>query len=345
MNARAVVLFLITFTAILLVALIAFPFLPAITGAIGLAVITHHPYDWLRTKIKSRNAAAGLMLTLVILVLIIPAAFVVSGVARQISQAARFFQGPDFQRSVTALLARYPRMASSVSRIEQEFDLGDVVQQSAKFVASHAGGFLGRSATTLTQLVLMLFTLFFLYRDREDSIRMLRSLLPFQEQEKGVLLSRIYDTLCATLQGSLSIALIQGTLGGAMFWLLGIPAALLWGVFMSVMALIPSLGTFLVWVPAAIYLFLSGQPWKSAILFAWGALVVGTIDNILYPTLVGARLQLHTVAVLFSVLGAIALVGIPGIVLGPLILNVTLALISFWQERPPGFRNASTGSQ
>ena len=342
MNARSVVLALITFGAIVLVALIAFPFLPAITGAIGLAVITHHQHDWLRKKIKNQSVAAGLMLTLVILVLVIPAAFVISGVARQISQAARFFQGPDFQQSFTGLLEQNPRIASAVYRIEQEFDLGDAVQQVSKFIASHAGGFLGGSAATLTQLVLMLFTLFFLYRDREAAIRMLRSLLPLQERQKGVLLSRIYDTLYATLRGSLSIAFIQGTLGGAMFWLLGIPAALLWGVFMSIMALVPSLGTFLVWMPAAIYLFLSGHPWKSAILVAWGALVIGTIDNILYPTLVGARLQLHTVAVLFSVLGAIAMVGIPGIVLGPLILNVTLTLIAFWQERPPVAGDGST---
>ena len=343
MNARAVVLFLITFAAIVLVALIAFPFLPAITGAIGLAVVTHHQHDWLRKKLKNQSAAAGLMLVLVILILVIPAAFVVSGVARQVSHASRFFQGPDFQQSLTGLLAQYPRIASAIYRIEQEFDLGDVVQQGSKFIASHAGGFLGGSAATLTQLVLMLFTLFFLYRDREDSIRMLRSLLPLQEHQKGVLLSRIYDTLYATLQGSLSIALIQGTLGGAMFWLLGIPAALLWGVFMSIMALIPSLGTFLVWMPAAIYLFLSGQHWKSAILFAWGSLVVATIDNVLYPTLVGSRLQLHTVAILFSVLGAIALMGIPGIVLGPLILNVALTLIAFWWERPPVSGSGSAG--
>jgi len=161
-----------------------------------------------------------------------------------------------------------------------------------------------------------------------------RSFLPLQEYQKDLLLTRIYDTLYATLQGSLSIALIQGTLGGLMFWILGIPAALLWGVFMSLMALIPSLGTFLVWMPAAIYLFLTGHHWKSAILIAWGALVISTIDNVLYPTLVGVRLRLHTAAVLFSVLGAIALVGIPGIVLGPLILNVALTLIAFWREQP-----------
>jgi predicted PurR-regulated permease PerM len=162
---------------------------------------------------------------------------------------------------------------------------------------------------------------------------LLRWLLPFEDRQKDVLLERIRDAIYATLQGSLSIALIQGSLGGVMFWILGIPAAVVWGVFMSLMALIPSLGTFLVWMPAAVYLFLSGHHWKAVILFAWGALVISTIDNILYPTLVGSRLRLHTVAVLFSVLGAITLVGIPGIVLGPLILTMTLTLISFWQER------------
>jgi predicted PurR-regulated permease PerM len=195
------------------------------------------------------------------------------------------------------------------------------------------GGFLGGSLATLTQIVLMLFTLFFLYRDREACMDALRSLLPLEEHQKDVLLKRIGDAIYATLQGSLSIALIQGSLGGLMFWILGIPAAMVWGVFMSLMALIPSLGTFLVWMPAAAYLFLSGHHWKAFILFAWGALVISTIDNVLYPTLVGSRLQLHTVAVLFSVLGAIALLGIPGIVLGPLILTITLTLISFWQQR------------
>ncbi|MEP6537300.1 MAG: AI-2E family transporter [Bryobacteraceae bacterium] len=334
MNPRSAVLFLITLAAVILVGLIALPFLPAITGAIGLAVITHRQHDWLRKKIRNQTLAAGLMLTLVIVILVIPAAFVVSGVARQIVQASGYFQGAEFQKSFAELLAKHDRIAAGVTYVQQEFDLSDAVQKASSFIASHVGGFLGGSAATLTQLVLMLFTLFFLYRDREQSIQVLRSFLPLPESQKDILLTRIYDTLYATLQGSLSIALIQGALGGAMFWLLSIPAALLWGVFMSIMALIPSLGTFLVWMPAVVYLFLTDQHWKSAVLLAWGALVISTIDNILYPTLVGGRLRLHTVAVLFSVLGAIAMVGIPGIVLGPLILNVTLTLIDFWREQP-----------
>jgi predicted PurR-regulated permease PerM len=316
-----------------LVGLIASPFLPAITGAIGIAVITHNQHEWLSQKIKNQTAAAGLMLTLVILIVILPAAFVIRGVASQIGQAARFFQGEDFQQNLAVFVLNHPRLAMAVDRAVQEFDLGNAAKQVYSFLASRVGGFLGGSVATLTQLVLMLLLLFFLYRDREDAIRVLRSLLPLQEHQKGILLSRVHDTLQATLQGSFTIAFIQGSLGGAMFWILGIPAALVWGVFMSLMALIPSLGTFLVWMPAAVYLFLSGNQVKSLILFVWGALVISTIDNFLYPTLVGSRLKLHTVAVLFSVLGAIALIGIPGIVLGPLILNVTLTLISFWQER------------
>jgi predicted PurR-regulated permease PerM len=283
------------------------------------------------------------MLTLVILVFVIPATFVVRGVVREAAQATRFFRSGEFQQSVAELLERHPKLASAVSRAEQEFDLGEAAKQTSGFLASRVGNVLGGSVTTLTQLVLMLFMLFFLYRDRDDALKLLHCLLPMQERQKSILLSRIYDTLYATLVGRLSIALIQGSLGAAMFWILGIQAPLLWGVVMSLTAMIPSVGTFLVWMPAAVYLFLSGHHWKAAILFAWGALVISTIDNILYPILVGSRLQLHTVAVMFSVLGGIALMGIPGIVLGPLILNVALTLISFWQEDPEACDETSTG--
>jgi predicted PurR-regulated permease PerM len=333
MSPRTVFLFLVTSAAVILVGLIAAPFLPAITGAVGLAVITYRPHEWIRRTVKNRSLSAALTLIMVILLLILPAIFVISGVAGQLSQALQYFQTGQFQDTTTELLARHPALESLWKRVVQEFDLGDAVKRTSAFLASNVGGFLGGSLATLTQIVLMLFTLFFLYRDREACMDLLRSLLPIEDRQKDVLLERIRDAIYATLQGSLSIALIQGSLGGVMFWILGIPAALVWGVFMSLMALIPSLGTFLVWMPAAVYLFLSGYHWKALILFAWGSLVISTIDNILYPTLVGSRLRLHTVAVLFSVLGAVALVGIPGIVLGPLILTTTLTLISFWQER------------
>ncbi len=117
-----------------------------------------------------------------------------------------------------------------------------------------------------------------------------------------------------------------------MFWILGVPSAAVWALTMAILATIPSLGTFLVWMPIAVYLAASGHWVKGLILAGWGASVISTVDNLLYPTLVGRKMQLHTVPVLFSVLGAIALFGISGIVLGPLILTTGVTLLRFWNE-------------
>ncbi len=118
-----------------------------------------------------------------------------------------------------------------------------------------------------------------------------------------------------------------------MFWILGVPNALIWGVVMAMLATIPSLGTFCVWMPVAVYLLLSGHLVKACVLTGWGMFVIGTIDNLLYPTLVGSRLRMHTVPVLFAVLGGIGLFGITGVVLGPLLLTITETLLRFWSPK------------
>jgi predicted PurR-regulated permease PerM len=118
-----------------------------------------------------------------------------------------------------------------------------------------------------------------------------------------------------------------------MFWVLGVPAALVWALVMAVLATIPSLGTFLVWMPVAVYLALTGHWVKAGILVGWGTFVIGTVDNLLYPTLVGTKIQMHTVPVLFAVLGGIALFGISGVVLGPLVLTTAVTLLRFWSPK------------
>jgi len=166
-----------------------------------------------------------------------------------------------------------------------------------------------------------------LFRDRQGAARAFRSLLPLDESQRDRLIKRMTNTIEATLQGSLTIACIQGCLGGMMFWILAVPNALIWAVAMALLALIPSLGTFLIWMPVAVYLAVTGHWVKAAVLGAWGAFVIGTVDNLLYPTLVGAKMQLHTIPVLFSVLGGIGLFGISGIILGPLTLTVAVTLL------------------
>ncbi len=179
----------------------------------------------------------------------------------------------------------------------------------------------------------MLFALFFLFRDREDAVRALRSLIPLNGHQTEMLLRRLTDVLTATLQGRVIIAVLQGSLGGLMFWLLGVPEVFIWTVIMILLAMIPFVGTLPVWMPAAVYLGLSDHWIKALILFCWGVFVIGTADNLLYPALVGSKLQLHTAPLFFAVLGGLALFGASGIVLGPLILAGFLALVRIWKDQ------------
>jgi len=146
-------------------------------------------------------------------------------------------------------------------------------------------------------------------------------------------MQRVSDTVYATIYGTLVVAAIQGALGGLMFWWLGLPGPILWGAAMALLAVIPVLGAFVIWVPAAIFLAATGAVGKALILTAWGSIVVGLIDNLLYPVLVGNRLRLHTVPVFFSIVGGLMFFGAAGLVLGPVVLALTMAVIDIWRRR------------
>lgn len=142
----------------------------------------------------------------------------------------------------------------------------------------------------------------------------------------------VADTVHATLYGTLAVAMVQGTLGGLMFWWLGLPAPLLWGMVMALLAVIPVLGAFIIWIPAALFLLLTGKVGQALILTSWGAIVVGGIDNLLYPILVGSRLKIHTVFAFISLVGGVMVFGPSGLVLGPLIFAVTRQLLQVWRR-------------
>jgi predicted PurR-regulated permease PerM len=180
---------------------------------------------------------------------------------------------------------------------------------------------------------LTFYLLFFFLRDRDAALRSLRSLVPFSEATMDRLFSRSSDTIYATIYGTLAVSSVQGVLGGLMFWWLGLSAPLLWGMVMALLAVVPVLGAFIVWIPAALFLVLEGSWGKALILALWGMFVVGTVDNLLRPILVGNRLKLHTVLAFMSVVGGLILFGPAGLILGPLALTVTTVLLEIWRGR------------
>ena len=148
------------------------------------------------------------------------------------------------------------------------------------------------------------------------------------------LFSRMGDTVYATIYGTLAVAAVQGTLGGLMFWWLGLPAPVLWGLVMGVLAVVPVLGAFVVWIPAALFLALDGSGGKALMLAVWGGVLVGGIDNVIYPILIGNRLRLHTIPSFIAIVGGLIVFGPSGLILGPVTLTVTLLLLEIWRRRP-----------
>ena len=330
---KQITLFLLTLGVLILCVLVLQPFFSAIVGAIVLAVITRHPYDWLASKIKNRSACATLALILVTLAVIIPTFFLAQELAKQAFATINAFRAGAHQSRIAGFIANRPALASRIEDFTSSIDINNLARSTAAYLGGNLAGFLGNSARIITQLVVMLFLLFFLLRDRALALTSLRSLLPLRDDETAELLGRVGDTILATALGRLTIAAIQGVLAGLAFWVLGVPGVILWAFTLSACAMIPAFGAFLVWGPVAIYLGLSGHWGKAALLAIWGGLIVSTIDNILYPVLVGSHMRAHTATILLSILGGIALFGPIGVVLGPVLFTVASTLLDIWHTR------------
>jgi predicted PurR-regulated permease PerM len=173
--------------------------------------------------------------------------------------------------------------------------------------------------------------MYYLFRDSDKILARLPDALPLRRDQSEAIILRTQQVVSASVYGVVTIAALQGILGGLMFWILGIPSPVLWAVLMTFVCMIPVAGSFLVWLPLAIYLMAGGYWARAVILIVWGALVISTIDNFLRPKLVGSQTKLHELLVFFSVLGGLSVFGLLGIVLGPVVLAITLGLLQTFQ--------------
>jgi predicted PurR-regulated permease PerM len=183
----------------------------------------------------------------------------------------------------------------------------------------------------LTQIAVTAFVLFYFVRDSGTILSVVRSIIPLPALRTDQILTRIAQTIRVSLGGKILVASIQGVLGGLIFLWLGLPAPVFWGSVMAFFSIFPILGSFVVWLPVALTFVVQGQ-WLRALLRAgWGVFIIHPVDNLLGPVLVGTTLRMHTLLMFFAVIGGLAAFGPSGIVLGPLIVAVVVALF----ERPP----------
>lgn len=323
----------LTVLALLLCYLIAQPFVTSLAWATALAVIGWPLHRWIARRVPWPTAAALLSVIAIALLLIVPAGMVIPGVIDEALGGYRLIRAQIESDAWTEALARHSWIAPLWEWLRQRLDLAEVLQQAGALLTAIGSFAVRLSFVGTIEFVLTFFFLYYFLRDRDPLLASVRALLPLTPAEADRIVGVVGDTIFATVYGKVLVGIVQGTLGGLMFWWLDLPAAWFWAVVMGILSIIPLLGPPLVWVPAALLLLLSGE-WGNALLLGiWGAAVIGLADNLLYPIVVGKYLRLHTVPLLIALIGGVIVFGAVGFFLGPVVLAVTLTAVELWRVR------------
>jgi predicted PurR-regulated permease PerM len=318
------------------------PFFGAVFWAVILAIV----FQPLQRSFERRfgqgsNLAASLSVLVCVVIAIIPMAVILGSLVNEGAKLVQRVQAGEFntpnlindiQDSVPPWIQHgLDRLGAGDWNALRE-RLVSLAQQLGQLVAGRAIN-LGQNTLRFVAAVgIMLYVLFFLFRDGRTVARNVRSAMPLSEEYNRRLIEKFTAVVRATVKGNILIAAIQGTIGGVAFWALGIEPALLWGALMIFLSLLPAVGAAVVWVPVAGYLFLIGAVGKGVVLVLIGAGVIGLVDNLLRPILVGKDTRLPDYVVLVSTVGGLSLFGINGFVIGPLIAALFIAGWAIFRE-------------
>ena len=314
---------------------ILWPFYGAILWAAVAAILFAPLQRRLVPRMGGRRSLAALAtLLIVLLIVILPLAFLSAALVGEAAgvyermQSGEINFGRYFRQVFDALPAWAVRLLDSYGltdfqAVQERISKG--LLAASQFIAARALIFGQGTLDFVVDFFIMLYLLFFLLRDGDALMRRIREALPLRPDRRDALLEKFGIVIRATVKGNLVIAIIQGALGGLIFWILGIKSALLLAVLMAVLSLLPAVGTALVWGPVAIYFLATGSVWQGVVLIAYGVLVIGLVDNVMRPILVGRDTRMPDYIVLVSTLGGLAIFGVNGFVVGPVIAALFIA--------------------
>ena len=303
------------------------PFLLTVFWGAVLAVIFFPIYRRIRIRLRGRDSLAGTITTLLVVLFVI-APFTLLAIALVNQAISLYGDIQSGQINATVVLDfiddRLPDVANGLSDFGVSINdlrerLNAAVSEAGQFVAGWAIGFGGSILNVIIQFTLVVYLLYFFLVDGKKIQKTLVHTIPMGDRRERALFERFALVARATLKGTLIVAFVQGAIGGILFAILGIPAALLWGVAMMLLALLPVGGSAIVWVPAAIIMFIQGNIASGIIIVVVGSLIIGLVDNLLRPLLVGRDTQMPDWVVLISTLGGIAMFGLTGFVIGPVL--------------------------
>lgn len=311
------------------------PFLYPIFWAAIIAVMFYPVYSHMVLKIK-RGPAALIAVLLVLVMIVIPLITVISLLINQSVQLYSLISERDVNQDVVALfrwLSDTP-LAPYVVRAQTELPehIASISKQVSLFTFNSLKSLTQNSAHFLFMFFLMLYTLYYFFKDGQRMLNRVMHLSPLGDTYEQMLYSRFTSVARATLKGTIIIGGIQGFIGGILFWVTGIPGALIWGVVMTMLSVIPAVGSFVVWLPAAIIMLAMGNIWQGITILLVGTFIISLIDNLLRPPLIGKDIEMHPLLVLFSTLGGIFIFGISGFIIGPIIAALYLAVMTIYDH-------------
>ena len=320
------------------------PFIGAIVWALLIAYLLFPAAVRLRGRCKGRKGLAAAILTVTVIVAFgLPAAVLAATFAGQAVELVQKLSrlAAEYQIQAPGDLVRLPVVGRAVEWLDAMLPVSAsqiqtwsvlALQNILQFLLSHSGAWVAGAFGIFGNVALMLFVLFFFFRDGDEMAARVVRLAPMDPKKKERLLRHLGDVTRAVVFGTLVTALAQGTLIGIAFWITGLPSPVVFGGLAFISSFIPFVGTSLVVVPAVLVLLAQGVAWKWIFMLLWGVLVAGSADNVLRPALVSGRAEIGTLTAFFGVVGGLGAFGFIGLFLGPVVLALVLALIQFAEE-------------
>jgi len=317
------------------------PFFVPITWAAVLVILFYPLYEKLLKHVKTKGLASTLMCLIIIIIIIGPIAYLFVALINEATVAVVkvnemyktgqlnemfSFDVPWFE-SLKVKLSQYYDM----SKINFDEIAKDAVDNVSGIIVNQTTWLVANGTKTVFYFLLMIFSMYYFFKDGEKVVLKIRRLLPLTPNQINVTFKQLRDIIQATMYGGVVVALIQGLIGGILFFAIGIPSPVFWGAIMAFLSIIPFLGAFIIYIPAGIILILGGSYIKGLIVIGLGTIVISQIDNILRPMLMSGKTSMHPLLLFFTIMGGIYIFGLLGLVIGPLVTAIFLTVLKIFE--------------
>ncbi|MGB9714916.1 MAG: AI-2E family transporter [Thermodesulfovibrionales bacterium] len=315
------------------------PFLTPIAWAIVFSIVFYPVYVFILKYLKWKTIAALLTLTIILIIILGPFSYLTYLLVIELKDLAGYLE-TDMLDALESLL-QHPSIRSitesllSILNLSEE-ELNQAIVENISRLGKEIVTKITKGATNVVtvsiDLIFMVFSIYFFLKDGPEFLSKVRDYMPFSETQKDRLVKQIRDIIISTIYGGVAVSIMQGTIAGLAFFILGISTPVVWGLATSIASFVPLLGASSIWVPATIYLFLKGAVLKGFILAIIGLFGISLVDNILKPIIIGGRTKMPIIVIFFSVLGGIKLLGLIGLIMGPLVIALFISVIEIFRS-------------